>query len=55
MICKECNITMKRGTTYEKSNKKGILTRKFYVCPKCHFKKYDSKSNFLVEFAKNTE
>lgn len=48
MICKVCNIFMKSGIRYEQTNKRGI-SRRFNECPKCHFRKYDDRSNFLVE------
>lgn len=44
MICKICNIPMKSGTIYEKTNKRGI-SRRYDECPKCHFRKYNNVSN----------
>lgn len=44
MLCKKCNIPMIPGTTYE-SNKRGISSRRFDECPKCHFRKYNNGNN----------
>lgn len=44
MICKECNVNMKTGTSYEKVNGK-ISAKRYSKCPVCHFRKYNNLSN----------
>lgn len=44
MLCKECNLVMKSGTTYEIKNEK-VISRRFDECPKCHFRKYNKEKN----------
>lgn len=58
MICKTCNILMKSGTAYKKDDKRGVSSKRFYECPKCHFKKCDDRdggSIFQEKFAKSNE
>lgn len=47
MVCKECNIQMISGTTYE-CNGRNISNRRFDECPKCHFRKYNNGINLQL-------
>lgn len=54
LICKTCNIQMMPGTTYEIKDKRGISSRRFHECPKCHFRKYNGGVNIQeVQKVKN--
>lgn len=45
MICENCKVIMKNGTSYER--KKGrYLARSYNECPKCHCRKYNYEPNF---------
>lgn len=47
MLCRQCMIIMKTGTTYERKKEHGqFLARRFHKCKKCGDKIYTKESNF---------
>ena len=47
MLCRDCNVVMKTGTSYQqKRNDKDKCWKRFNKCPKCHTKFYTKAPNF---------
>lgn len=47
MLCRDCNVVMKTGTSYQqKKNGKDKGWKRYNECPKCHTKLYNNSPNF---------
>ena len=56
MWCRDCNVVMKTGTSYQqKKNDRDKGWKRYNECPRCHTKLYNNPSNFQEVLNRMTE